>query len=85
MMRQERADAGALAIKGNYDEKFAAFLTFVLGQYVEAGAEGLDRSNLPVFLQLKYGNPVDGAKALGGVEHVAGSYVGFQRHLYSEA
>ncbi len=85
MTRQERADAGALAIKGNYDEKLAAFLTFVLGQYVEAGAEGLDRSNLPVFLQLKYGNPVDGAKALGGVEHVVGSYVGFQRHLYSEA
>ncbi len=84
MTRQERADAGALAIRGNYDEKLGAFLTFVLGQYVEAGAEGLDRSILPVFLQLKYGNPVDGAKALGGVETVAGSYVGFQKHLYSQ-
>jgi type I restriction enzyme R subunit len=84
MTRQERAEVGAIAIKGHYDEKLVAFLTFVLGQYVEAGAEGLDRSNLPVFLQLKYGNPVDGAKALGGVENVAGSYVGFQKHLYSQ-
>jgi type I restriction enzyme R subunit len=81
--RQERAEAGALAIKGNYDAKLASFLAFVLGQYVEAGAEGLDRSNLPVFLQLKYGNPVDGAKALGGVERVSGSFVGFQKHLYT--
>ena len=81
--RQERAEAGASAIKGTYDAKLASFLTFVLGQYVEAGAEGLDRSNLPVFLQLKYGNPVDGAKALGGVEHVSGSFVGFQKHLYT--
>jgi type I restriction enzyme R subunit len=84
MTRQERAEVGAIAIKGHYDEKLVAFLTFVLGQYVEAGAEGLDRSNLPVFLQLKYGNPVDGAKALGGVENVAGSYVGFQKHLYNQ-
>lgn len=85
LTRQERADVGVLAIKGNYDAKLAAFLTFVLGQYVKAGAEGLDRSNLPVFLQLKYGNPVDGAKALGGVEQIAGTYVGFQKHLYGPA
>jgi type I restriction enzyme R subunit len=83
MTRQERAEVGAQAIKGNYDEKLVSFLTFVLGQYVDAGAEGLDRSNLPVFLKLKYGNPLDGAKALGGADHVAGSYVGFQKHLFS--
>ncbi len=85
MTRQERAEVGAQAIKGNYDDKLVSFLSFVLGQYVEAGAEGLDRSNLPVFLQLRYGNPVDGAKALGGVERVAGSYVDFQKHLYHRA
>jgi hypothetical protein len=85
MTRQECAEVGAQAIKGNYDEKLVSFLTFVLGQYVEAGTDGLDRPNLPVFFKLKYVNPLDGAKALGGADHVAGSYEGFQKHLYSQA
>ena len=81
--RRERAQAGTTAINAEYDGKLAAFLNFVLGQYVDTGAEDLDRSRLPDYLKLKYGNPAEGAKALGGVDRVVGSFVGFQRHLYS--
>ena len=81
--RQERAEAGSIAINATYDVKLAAFLTFVLGQYVNTGAEDLDRARLPDYLKLKYGNPAEGAKALGGVEQVIGSFVGFQKYLYS--
>ena len=81
--RTERAEAGTIAVNATYDAKLAAFLTFVLGQYVDTGAEDLDRSRLPDYLKLKYGNPAEGAKALGGVEQVIGSFVGFQKYLYS--
>lgn len=82
LTRHESAEVGAQAIKGKYDDKLATFLTFVLEQYVETGAEDLDRSKLPDFLKLKFGNPSDGAKALGGVKNVSDSFVGFQKYLY---
>ena len=81
--RTERAEAGAVAVNATYDAKLAAFLTFFLGQYVDTGAEDLDRSRLPDYLKLKFGNPAEGAKALGGVDLVIGSFVDFQKHLYS--
>lgn len=83
MTRQERAEYGRAAIDGQYEPNLAAFLNFVLGQYIKTGAEDLDRSRLPEFLKLKFGSPSDGAMALGGVDQVAGSYVEFQRHLYA--
>jgi type I restriction enzyme, R subunit len=81
--RAERAATGAVAIRATYDDKLAAFLDFVLGQYVETGVEELDRSRLPDFLKLKYGNSAEGAKALGGVDQVIESFVDFQKHLYT--
>jgi type I restriction enzyme, R subunit len=81
--REERAGAGVVAVNAAYDAKLAAFLSFVLGQYVETGAEDLDRSRLPDYLKLKFGNPAEGARALGGVDRVLDSFIGFQRHLYS--
>ncbi|MFK7945567.1 MAG: EcoAI/FtnUII family type I restriction enzme subunit R [Paracoccaceae bacterium] len=81
--RAERAERGAVRIDEDYDEKLAAFLNYVLGQYVESGVEDLDRSRLPDYLKLKYGTFAEGASELGGVDAVASSYVGFQRHLYS--
>ncbi len=81
--RAERARAGAEAVEREYDEKLAAFLNYVLGQYVDTGAEDLDRSKLPDYLRLHYGTYGQGAKALGGVERVVDSFVGFQKHLYS--
>ena len=60
-----------------------AFLNFVLGQYVQTGAEDLDRSKLPEFLRLKFGSQAEGANALGGVNQVAQTFVDFQKHLYT--
>ncbi len=81
--REERAEAGRAAIAGQYDAKLTAFLNFVLGQYVETGAEDLDRAKLPEFLRLKFGSQSEGANALGGVKQVAQTFVDFQKHLYS--
>ena len=80
--RAERAEGGSVAIKSEYDTKLAAFLEYVLGQYVDTGADGLDRSNLPDYLKLKYGTFTDGARAFGSVESLLQSYVAFQKHLY---
>jgi type I restriction enzyme, R subunit len=81
--RAERAEAGRAAIAGQYDAKLTAFLNFVLGQYVQTGAEDLDRVKLPEFLRLKFGSQSEGANALGGVKQVAQTFVDFQRHLYN--
>jgi type I restriction enzyme, R subunit len=81
--RAERAEHGAAAIETVYEPKLAAFLTFVLGQYVDTSAEELDRSRLPDYLKLKFGNPAEGVKALGGINQVNGSFIGFQKYLYS--
>ena len=81
--RAERAERGHEAVRKDYSPTLAAFLDYVLGQYVETGVEGLDRSNLPDYLKLKYGTSEDGARALGGVQAVLQSFVGFQKHLYS--
>jgi type I restriction enzyme, R subunit len=80
--RQRRAEAGAEAIEQEYDAKLAAFLNYVLGQYVQSGVEDLGRSKLPDYLSLKFGTFAEGAQALGGVDAVIQSYVGFQKHLY---
>ncbi len=81
--REERAEAGRAAIAGQYDAKLTAFLNFVLGQYVETGADDLDRAKLPEFLRLKFGSQSEGANALGGVKQVVQTFVDFQKHLYS--
>jgi hypothetical protein len=47
-----------------------------------SGEEDLDRSRLPDFLRLKFGNPAEGASELGGAEAVSRSFVEFQRYLY---
>ena len=48
----------------------------------DTGAEELDLSRLPAYLNLRYGNPAEGAKALGGVDKVVETFVGFQKYLY---
>jgi type I restriction enzyme, R subunit len=80
--REHRAEAGRRRIDGNYDDKIAVFLDFVLGHYVETGVESLDRSKLPDYLKLEYGTLSEGAKALGGMQAVIDAYAGFQRLLY---
>jgi type I restriction enzyme R subunit len=83
LTREERASTGSAAINAHYNDKLAAFLQFVLGQYVATGAEELDRSKLPDYLKLNYGNPADGAAILGGPDLVVGAFVDFQKYLYS--
>ena len=75
--RTERAEAGAIEVNANYDAKLAAFLAFVIGQYEDTLVEHLDRSRMPDNLKLKYGNPAEGAKALGGVDQVVETFVGY--------
>jgi type I restriction enzyme, R subunit len=83
MTRAERAESGEEVIAHEYDEKLAAFLNYVLRQYVNTGVEDLDRSKLPDYLKIKYGAYAQGAQELGGAEAVVGAFVGFQKHLYS--
>ena len=83
MTREHRAEVGRRRIEDAYDEKLAAFLDFVLNHYVETGIESLDRSLLPDYLKLKYGTLLEGEEALGGIENITSSYIGFQRHLYA--
>ena len=66
-----------------YDPKLAKFLDFVLGHYVESDAQSLDRSQLPDYVTLKFSTLSEGDAALGGMDQVITSYVGFQRHVYS--
>lgn len=83
MTRAERVSMGAEEIGQAYDDKLAAFLNYVLGQYVETGVEDLDRSKPPDYLEIKFGSFADGARELGGAEAVAGAFLGFQKHLYA--
>lgn len=82
MSRAHRAEVGRRRIEGEYSEAVATFLDFVLGHYVENGVEELDRSKLPDYLRLRFGTLREGADALGGMDAVASTYSGFQRHLY---
>jgi type I restriction enzyme R subunit len=80
--RAQRAEQGEAAIKLSYNPKLAVFLHYVLGQYVDADADGLDRAHLPDYLKLQYGTFADGARMLGGADVVAKSFAGFQKFLY---
>lgn len=80
--REDRATIGRAVVSSTYDEKLAAFLDYVLGQYVESGVEDLDRDKLSDYLTIKFGSPVEGANTLGGIEKAIDSYIGFQAHLY---
>ena len=81
--RQHRAEVGRRRVEDHYDPKMVAFLDYILESYVEFGSEILDRSKLPDFVKLKYGNPAECAADLGGMQVVVDGFIGFQRHLYS--
>jgi len=80
--REDRAKIGRAVVSSTYDTKLAEFLNFVLGQYVETGVEDLDRDKLSDYLTIRFGSPVEGANALGGINKAIDSYIGFQAHLY---
>jgi type I restriction enzyme R subunit len=80
--RKERADSKRAAILANCDPKFAAFIAFVLDQYVTQGEAELDREKLPGLLTLKYHTVTDAAAELGSVAAIRGGFVDFQPHLF---
>jgi type I restriction enzyme R subunit len=80
--RAERAETGKSRMAGEYDEKLAAFLDFVLAQYVSQGVEELEQEKLGPLIALKYGSATEAAAKLGGAATIRDAFVGFQRHLY---
>jgi type I restriction enzyme R subunit len=84
--RQDRATRAKAGINDTYkSNRQLAFLEFVLGHYVDEGVDELDLDKLAPLLRLKYNAIADAAADLGSPEQIRGVFVGFQRHLYSEA
>jgi type I restriction enzyme R subunit len=80
--RAERVETRkGLALKG-YEGELAAFLEFVLGQYVAQGVTELDAEKLPNLIALRYASASEGAQALGGAAAARQAFVGFQRGLF---
>jgi type I restriction enzyme R subunit len=82
--RIERVETRKAWIFSRYseDEKFQAFLDFVLVQYVRQDVSELDQDKLPDPLELKYHSVGDAAAQLDGVDKIREAFVGFQRYLY---
>lgn len=82
LKRAERAAARRETILSRYDPKQAAFLDFVLSQYVAEGEDELGSAKLPSLSELKYGTTADAQRELGAVAEIRQTFNGFQRGLY---
>jgi type I restriction enzyme, R subunit len=82
--RAARVEARRAPILASYDAKLAAFIDFVLAQYVAQGESELDRDKLGSLLTLKYHTVSDAAAELGGVEAISSIFIGFQPQLFSD-
>ncbi len=80
--REARVKAHREAIESKYDDRLQAFISFVLGQYVQEGVSELDPEKLPALLELKYEDTIRGARELGGVANVKTAFTDFQQYLY---
>jgi len=80
--REARVQAHREAIESQYDDKLQAFISFVLGQYIQDGVSELDPEKLPALLELKYQDTIRGANELGGVVNVKTAFTEFQQYLY---
>jgi len=80
--REARVKAHREAIERKYDDRLQAFISFVLGQYVQEGVSELDPEKLPALLELKYEDTIIGARELGGVSNVKTAFTDFQQYLY---
>ena len=83
--RAERVAERRSPILANYDAKLAAFVDFVLAQYVTQGEDELDRDKLGSLLALKYHTVSDAAAELGSVEVIRNTFIGFQSQLSDSA
>lgn len=80
--REQRVEDHKGQIFSQYDYKQQEFIEFILTQYVRLGVAELDQDKLPMLLAIKYGAISDAAKALGSVEQIKDTFVGFQQYLY---
>lgn len=64
---------------GDDDE---AFLDFVLAQYVKEGVGELEQEKLGALIKLKYYTIDDAAAAIGNIQIIRDTFVGFQQLLY---
>ena len=82
LTREERVVQARSHIFNGLDNRQKDFLDFVLARYIESGVGELDQEKLPGLLELKYQSITDATEALGGVEVIRETFIGFQRYLY---
>ncbi|TVL97484.1 MAG: restriction endonuclease subunit R [Candidatus Brocadia sp. WS118] len=80
--RVERVAHASSQIFVGLNDRQKDFLDFVLSKYIEIGVSELDQDKLPSLLELKYHSITDAAEALGGVESIKNTFIGFQKYLY---
>jgi len=80
--REERVVNARPQIFDGLEDRQKDFLDFVLSKYIETGVSELDQDKLPNLLELKYHSITDAAEALGGVESIRNTFIGFQKYLY---
>jgi type I restriction enzyme R subunit len=81
--RAERVEERRSVIMASYQEKVAAFLDFVMGQYIREGVSELDREKLAPLLTLKYQSVTDAVSELGGVAAINDAFLGAQKALFT--
>ena len=82
--REKRVALAQFKIFAGLDSKQKEFIDFVLSKYIETGVEELDQEKLPDLLTLKYQALSDAEEALGGVDNIRTTFIGFQKYLYEE-
>ena len=80
--RHERVAKARKQIFDDVDEETREFLEFVLNTYERDGYEALKEANLPEFLKLKYGSPMDAQNIFGDLSRIQKQYHYVQSVLY---
>lgn len=80
--RAERVTNRRDKILSTYDDKLAAFIEFVLGQYVDQGVSELNPDKLKKLIELKYYGINEAIQELGDANKIRDAFVGFQKELY---
>jgi len=83
MSREERVAKAQPFIFGGLDNNQKEFLEFVLSKYIETGIEELFEDKIPDLLKIKYFAITDATDLLGGVDGIRGTFIKFQKYLYS--
>ena len=71
----------ALAYENN---KQREFIDFILDKYIQDGVKELAANKMSSLIALKYNTIADAAAILGAPKKIRETFVGFQKHLYSD-